>query len=115
MRGGPCGAAGLDLRNGVLPASAATQSRRRHFAAYLRSPEARGWLEAHSRGSTTLPAISLDTLVKLPVILPDLATQQEIADVMMRLENHEQALRRQLELAEEIRRDVLNGLLTSRS
>ena len=86
-----------------------------YFAAYLRSPEARGWLEAHSRGSTTLPAISLDTLVKLPVILPDLATQQEIADVMMRLENHEQALRRQLELAEEIRRDVLNGLLTSRS
>lgn len=39
-----------------------------------------------SRGSTTLPAIFLDTLVKLPVILPDLATQQEIADVMMRLE-----------------------------
>jgi hypothetical protein len=36
--------------------------------------------------------------VKLPVILPDLATQQEIADVMTRLEEHEQALRRQLEL-----------------
>jgi len=86
-----------------------------YFAAYLRSPEAREWLEAHSRGSTTLPAISLDTLVKLPVILPDLATQQEIADVMTRLENHEQALRRQLELAAEIRRDALNGLLTSRT
>lgn len=42
---------------------------------------------------------SIDTLVKLPVILPDLATQQEIADVMTRLEEHEQALRRQLELA----------------
>lgn len=86
-----------------------------YFAAYLRSPEARGWLEAHSRGSTTLPAISIDTLVKLPVILPDLATQQEIADVMMRLEEHEQALRRQLELAGEIRRDALNGFLTGRT
>jgi type I restriction enzyme M protein len=68
-----------------------------------------------SRGSTTLPAISIDTLVKLPVILPDLATQQEIADVMTRLEEHEQALRRQLELAGEIRRDALNGLLTGRT
>ena len=86
-----------------------------YFASYLRSPEARRWLEAHSRGSTTLPAISLDTLVKLPVILPDLATQQEIADVMTRLDDHEQALRRQLELAAEIRRDALNGLLTSRT
>jgi len=83
-----------------------------YFAAYLRSPEARRWLEAHSRGSTTLPAISLNTLVNLPVILPDLATQQEIADVMTQLENHEQALRRQLELATDIRRDALNGLLS---
>lgn len=86
-----------------------------YFAAYLRNPEARGWLEAHSRGSTTLPSISLDTLVKLPVILPDLATQQEIADMMTRLDEHEQALRKQLELAGEIRRDALNGLLTSRT
>ena len=54
----------------------------------------------------------LDPLVKLPVILPDLATQQEIADVMTQLENHEQALRRQLELATDIRRDALNGLLS---
>lgn len=57
------------------------------------------------------PSISLDVLLKLSVVLPDLATQREIADVMMRLENHGQALRRQLELAQEIRRDILNGLL----
>ena len=34
---------------------------------------------------------------------------------MTRLEEHEQALRRQLELAGEIRRDALNGLLTGRT
>ena len=75
---------------------------------------ASGW-ERTPEGARPCPAISLDTLVKLPVILPDLATQQEIADVMMRLKNHKQALQRQLELAEEIRGNVLNGLLTSRS
>ena len=84
-----------------------------YFAAYLRSPEARKWLEAHSTGSTTMKTISLNVLGELPVVLPDLGVQQAIADVMMRLDKHERLLREQLELTQKIRRDALNGLLVS--
>lgn len=84
-----------------------------YFAAYLRSPEARKWLEAHSTGITTMKTISLNVLGELPVVLPDLGTQQAIAGVMTRLDEHERLLREQLALTQKIRRDALNGLLAS--
>ncbi|MFF4717421.1 N-6 DNA methylase [Streptomyces eurythermus] len=80
-----------------------------YFAAYLRGPEARTWLEAHSTGSMKMKTISLDVLRELPVVLPSLATQQAIADTMKRLDEHERLLREQLALTRRIRHDALDG------
>ncbi|MFJ3928002.1 N-6 DNA methylase [Streptomyces sp. NPDC090022] len=80
-----------------------------YFAAYLRGPEARTWLEAHSTGSMKMKTISLDVLGELPVVLPGLTTQQAIADTMKRLDEHERLLREQLALTQHIRRDALDG------
>ncbi len=80
-----------------------------YFAAYLRGPEARTWLEAHSTGSMKMKTISLNVLGDLPVVLPSLATQQAIADTMKRLDEHERLLRRQLDLTQRIRHDALDG------
>ena len=84
-----------------------------YFATYLRGPEARKWLEAHSTGSMTMKTISLNVLGELPVLLPDLETQQAIAGAMKRLDEHERLLREQLTLTHKIRRDALNGLLAN--
>lgn len=84
-----------------------------YFAAYLRSPEARKWLEAHSTGSMTMKTISLNALAELPVALPELGTQQAIAGAMMQLDEHERVLREQLALTQKIRRDALSGLFAS--
>ncbi|MEU2063005.1 N-6 DNA methylase [Streptomyces sp. NPDC013455] len=80
-----------------------------YFAAYLRGPEARTWLEAHSTGSMKMKTISLDVLRRLPVPLPSLAAQRAIADTMKRLDEHERLLREQLALAQRIRHDALDG------
>ena len=80
-----------------------------YFVAYLRSPEARMWLEAHSTGSMTMKTISLSVLGDLPVALPDLATQRAIADTMAQLNEHERLLQEQLELTQRIRHDALDG------
>lgn len=84
-----------------------------YFAAYLRSPEARKWLESHSTGSMTMKTISLNVLGELPVVLPDLGTQQAIAGAMTRLDEHERLLREQLALTQKIRSDALNGIPSS--
>ncbi|MFG3504341.1 N-6 DNA methylase [Streptomyces sp. NPDC047821] len=80
-----------------------------YFAAYLRGSEARTWLETHSTGSMKMKTISLDVLGDLPVVLPDLATQQVIADTMKRLDENERLLREQLALTQRIRHDALDG------
>ena len=80
-----------------------------YFAAYLRSAEARAWLDGHSTGSTTLKTISLDVLAELPVALPDLGTQQAIAVMMRQLDEHERLLREQLALTAKIRQGALTG------
>ncbi|CAM5476893.1 hypothetical protein SBADM41S_11366 [Streptomyces badius] len=53
-----------------------------YLAAFLRSPEAREWLDTHSTGSLALRTISLDVLGTLPVALPDLDTQRSIGEAM---------------------------------
>ncbi|MFE6162470.1 N-6 DNA methylase [Streptomyces sp. NPDC056486] len=80
-----------------------------YFAAYLRGQEARTWLESHSTGSMNMKTISLSALSDLPVVLPDLATQQAIADTMAQLDAHEHLLREQLDLTRQIRSGALNG------
>jgi type I restriction enzyme M protein len=80
-----------------------------YLAAYLRGPEARAWLDAHSTNSLAMKTISLNVLLDLPIALPDLATQQSIGRVMTHLEDHERLLREQLELTRRIRRDALLG------
>ncbi|GCB92555.1 type I restriction endonuclease subunit M [Streptomyces noursei] len=82
-----------------------------YFAAYLRTSEARQWLEANSTGSMTMKTISLNALNELPVPLPDLGVQQAIADAMRQLDEHERRLQEQLALTQQIRRDSLTGLL----
>ncbi|PZG99148.1 hypothetical protein C1I97_24380 [Streptomyces sp. NTH33] len=80
-----------------------------YFAAYLRGPEARTWLETHSTGSIKMKTISLGVLGDLPVVLPDLATQQAIAGTMAQLDEHERLLRDQFELTRRIRHGALDG------
>ena len=80
-----------------------------YFAAYLRGQEARSWLESHSTGSMNMKTISLGVLGDLPVTLPDLATQQAIADSMARLDAHEHLLLEQLDLTRKIRHGALGG------
>ncbi|MFF5564283.1 N-6 DNA methylase [Streptomyces sp. NPDC012623] len=80
-----------------------------YFAAYLRGPEARAWLEAHSTGSMKMQTISLDVLHGLPVALPGLSTQRSIADTMNRLDEHERLLLDQLALTRRIRHAALDG------
>ncbi|NDU72083.1 N-6 DNA methylase [Actinomadura sp. DSM 109109] len=84
-----------------------------YLAAYLRSPEAREWLDAHSTGSITMKTISLHVLGNLPIAVPDLETQRAIATVMTRLDDHKQMLRAQLELVQEFRHEALKGILKS--
>jgi len=86
-----------------------------YFAAYLRSQEARTWLEAHSTGSTTLKTISLNVLGELPVVLPDLGMQRAIADMAARMDDHERLLREQIASTRKVRRDVLSGLLGAKT
>ncbi|MGW4274046.1 N-6 DNA methylase [Streptomyces seoulensis] len=80
-----------------------------YFAAYLRGPEARAWLEAHSTGSMKMRTISLDALSDLPVPLPALSVQRAIADAMERLDEYERRLDEQLALVRRIRRTALDG------
>ncbi|WP_229376360.1 type I restriction-modification system subunit M/S [Streptomyces spirodelae] len=84
-----------------------------YFAAFLRSPEAREWLEARSTGSMAMKTVSRNVLGELPVALPDLGTQQAIADAMTRLDEHERLLREHLALTQKIRSDALKGILPS--
>lgn len=84
-----------------------------YFAAYLRSPEAREWLETHSTGSMTMKTISLTVLGELPVALPDLGTQQAIANAMNRLDEHEELLRDQLAFTRETRDNALKSILST--
>jgi len=82
-----------------------------YFAAYLRSPEARAWLDAHSTGGMTMKTISLNVLGEMPVTLPDLGTQQAIVAAVARLDEHERLLREQLSLTRELRRATLDEFL----
>jgi type I restriction enzyme M protein len=82
-----------------------------YFAAYLRSREARAWLDAHSTGTVAMKTISLNALRELPVALPDLDTQYAIADVMIQLDEHERLLREQLALTREVREVTLAEFL----
>lgn len=84
-----------------------------YLAAYLRSPEARKWLEAHATGSMTMKTISGSVLKRLPIVLPDLGTQEAIAGAVTRLDDHERMLRRQLALTQKIRGEALSAFLTS--
>lgn len=61
----------------------------------------------------TMKTISLNVLGELPVVLPDLGTQQAIAGAMTRLDEHERLLREQLALTQKIRSDALNGIPSS--
>ncbi|WDO07087.1 hypothetical protein ME763_16220 [Streptomyces murinus] len=60
-----------------------------------------------------MKTISLNVLGSLPVVLPDLGTQQAIAGAMARLDEHERLLREQLALTRKIHDDALNGILSS--
>lgn len=82
-----------------------------YLAAYLRSPEAREWLDAHSTGSINMKTISLDVLGNLPIVVPDLETQRAIATMMTRLDDHKRILQAQLELMQELRHEALEGIL----
>ncbi|MFJ9107070.1 hypothetical protein [Streptomyces sp. NPDC102283] len=83
----------------------------RYLAAFLRSPEAREWLDTHSTGSLALRTISLGVLGALPVALPDLDTQRSIGEAMASFDAHERRLLDQLATTRDIRSRALNSFL----
>ncbi|MCX5385288.1 N-6 DNA methylase [Streptomyces sp. NBC_00083] len=83
-----------------------------YLAAFLRSPGARNWLDAHSTGSHALRTISLEVLGMLPVALPDLDAQRSIGEVLERFGAHEKRLLEQLAETRDIRDRALNSFLT---
>ncbi|MET8661149.1 N-6 DNA methylase [Streptomyces griseus] len=83
----------------------------RYLAAYLRSPEAREWLDTHSTGSLALRTISLDVLGTLPIALPDLDTQRSIGEAMVSFDAHERRLLDQLATMRDIRSRALSSFL----
>lgn len=83
----------------------------RYLAAFLRSPEAREWLDTHSTGSLALRTISLDVLGTLPVALPDLDTQRSIGEAMVSFDAHERRLLDELATTRDIRSRALNSYL----
>ncbi|MFQ3557353.1 N-6 DNA methylase [Streptomyces gramineus] len=82
-----------------------------YLAAFLRSPEAKEWLDAHATGSLALQTISLDVLGMLPVALPDLDTQRSIGEAMSSLDAHERLLLDQLAAMRDIRSKALSSFL----
>lgn len=82
-----------------------------YLAAFLRSPEAREWLDAHSTGSLALQTISLEVLGTLPVVLPDLDAQRSIGEVMSSFDAHERRLLDQLATMRGIRSRALSSFL----
>ncbi|MFJ4595996.1 MULTISPECIES: N-6 DNA methylase [unclassified Kitasatospora] len=83
----------------------------RYLAAFLRSPGAREWLDAHSTGSLALRTISLEVLGMLPVALPDLDTQRSIGEAMASFDAHERLLLDQLATTRDIRSKALSSFL----
>ncbi|MFJ4869137.1 N-6 DNA methylase [Streptomyces sp. NPDC088757] len=82
-----------------------------YLAAFLRSPGAREWLDAHSTGSLAMRTVSLEVLGKLPVALPDLDTQRSIGEAMASFDAHERRLLDQLATTRNIRGKALNSFL----
>ncbi|QMU80711.1 hypothetical protein GXW83_32720 [Streptacidiphilus sp. PB12-B1b] len=81
-----------------------------YLAAFLRSPEARAWLDSRSTGSMTMKTISLDVLAALPVTLPDPEVQQLVARLMRSAEEHDRLMMEGLVSTQRIRDDALRGL-----
>ncbi|MFJ1752103.1 N-6 DNA methylase [Kitasatospora sp. NPDC088134] len=92
----------------VTPSEAVTSD---YLAAFLRSAEARAWLAERSTGSIGLQTVSLKVLGDLPVVVPDREVQQAITDFTVRLDEHEQLMRKQLELLRSIRSGAVRGFL----
>ncbi|MDI5965669.1 N-6 DNA methylase [Streptantibioticus silvisoli] len=82
-----------------------------YLAAYLRSGEARAWLDAHSTGITTMRTISAAVLKDLPVPWPEPGPQHALAEVMERVADYQRQLHEELTLLERVRQDALAALL----
>lgn len=85
-----------------------------YVAAYLSSTVSRQWLEARSTGGMTMKTVSLKVLEELPITVPDLPSQRQVAGAMRALGEHEELLRGELALARKLREDVLTSALLAR-
>ncbi len=85
-----------------------------YVAAYLSSAASRRWLEARSTGGMTMKTVSLKVLEELPITVPDLPSQRQVAGAMRALGEHEELLRGELALARKLREDVLTSALLAR-
>ncbi len=86
-----------------------------YLAAFLRSPEARKWLDSRSTGSMTMKTISLDVLADLPVALPDPEVQRLVVRLLSSADEHERLLREGLVTTQRIRDDALRGFFSGQS
>ena len=86
-----------------------------YLAAFLRSPEARKWLDSRSTGSMTMKTISLDVPADLPVALPDPEVQLLVVRLLSSADEHERLLREGLVITQRIRDDALRGFFSGQS
>ncbi len=83
----------------------------RYFFQYLRSSKFSEILEVNSTG-TTAKGIQQKRLVKLPVVLPAMAEQEKIADVLGTADSKLNALKEKQSKFQELKRGLMQKLLT---
>lgn len=82
-----------------------------YLAAYLGRPEVREWLSQHATATATLASISAEALGRLPVCVPNQATQAAIGKAMARVIEHEQLLQQASSHMSKLRETVFTELL----
>ncbi|MDG4817524.1 restriction endonuclease subunit S [Micromonospora sp. WMMD956] len=85
----------------------------RYLLHYLRYPTVRDWTARHA-STATVPTLTLSTLRALPVLVPPLAVQATIGDIMSALEDKAALHREIVEVTEQLRDSLLPLLLTNR-
>jgi type I restriction enzyme, S subunit len=85
----------------------------RYLQHYLGHPAVRDWISRHA-STATVPTLTVSTLRTLPVLIPPLATQGTVGDVMSALDDKAAIHREIVDVTEQLRDALLPLLLTNR-
>ncbi|GIJ29000.1 hypothetical protein Vqi01_41620 [Micromonospora qiuiae] len=84
----------------------------RYLQYYLGHPAVRDWISRHA-STATVPTLTVSTLRTLPVLIPPLATQVTIGDIMVALDDKAAIHREIVDVTEQLRDALLPLLLTN--